>query len=110
VRTATPRPAARWRLLDAGYIRGQNLPEDDYVFVLGITERGLRATGAWPSDDRLLEALLASLEDIAARLDANNEPEKASRVRTAIGWLADGVKSVGVGFLDQFLANLAGLK
>lgn len=98
------------RLLDAGYIRGHNMPEDDYVFVLGITERGLRTTGAWPSEDLLLEVLTSSLERVADRLEEQGEPEKAGRVRGAIAWIADGVRTVGIDFLEKYLAHRAGLQ
>jgi hypothetical protein len=99
------------RLLSGDYIHGAAIDDEpyDYVMVLGITERGLRASGAWPSEDRVLEALAASFEDVATRLDEKGEPEKAGHVRQAIGWLADGVRTVGIDFLERYLAHLAGM-
>ncbi|MEA2644642.1 MAG: hypothetical protein QOG08_1668 [Chloroflexota bacterium] len=73
------------RLVEAGYIKAQNLnyhgaPYVDYM-IRGLTPLGLEAVGAWPrlSDD-LVDVFLRALESQAESLD-HTAPEEASRVR-----------------------------
>jgi len=100
------------RLLDGGYIRGSGMPDEpfDYVIVTGVTERGLRAAGAWPSEDRFLEVLTSSLERVADSLEEQGEPEKAGRVRGVIASLIDVARTVGIDWLEKYLAHRAGLQ
>ncbi len=98
------------RLLGADYIKGASIADDpyDYVMVLGITERGLRATGAWPTEVTMVAALVQMLDDLAEREEAQN-PEQASKLRGA----ATVVKQMGVSVVTEvaakFAAHLAGL-
>jgi hypothetical protein len=100
------------RLLEAGYIRGSATPDEpfDFVMVTGVTQAGLRATDAWPSEDRLLELLTSSLERMAERLDERGEPEKAGRVRSAIASIVDAARSIGIDVLEKYLAHVTGLQ
>jgi hypothetical protein len=69
------------RLEAAGYIEGIRVnglacP----AIVTRVTERGLRATGVWPTEESGLEALAAALREGAAKAEAA-DPEAAGRLR-----------------------------
>src|SRR4051794_36926367 len=57
------------RLVDAGMLRGKGMLGGAW-FVTGVTERGLRESGAWPTADQLAERVVAALDNAAER-----EPE-----------------------------------
>lgn len=49
-----------------------------------MTEKGLRAVGAWPSPDQLADRLLTVLEDAAAHAGSAEERSRARRVLEAL--------------------------
>lgn len=98
------------RLSDAEYIRtmtamwGKPYP----MHVLGVTERGLRAVGAWPSLETTLDRLAQLLEERANQVAAV-DPEKASRLRQVAAPLAKVVQDVGTDLAAKWAAHMAGL-
>lgn len=96
------------RLERAGYVDALrvNLP---YPFaVLRLTERGLRAVGAWPSDADPLQALVGLLSAQADSVEAK-EPEKAGRLRAVADAVGRAALDVGTDFAAKFAARAAGL-
>lgn len=98
------------RLDDAGLIRtmtamwGKPYP----MMVTGITTAGLRASGAWPSEASVLDALTDTLSDLADREEATH-PEEASRLRAAASVVGRMAVSVGTDFASRLVAHAAGL-
>jgi DNA-binding PadR family transcriptional regulator len=88
------------RLEAAHYVTGSRLvkgAEVEYVS-LHLTERGLRASGVWPSDDPF-EDLVRVLND-----QINREPdqERAGRLRRLLSAVMDAGRDIGVGVLTEF--------
>jgi hypothetical protein len=98
------------RLGDAGLIRtmsalwGKPYP----MMVTGVTTAGLRASGAWPSEASVLDALIDTLLDLADRQDAAN-PEEGSKLRAAASVIGRMAVSVGTDFASRLAAHAAGL-
>jgi hypothetical protein len=72
------------RLQDADLIRAQAMLGGNWV-ISGVSERGLREIGAWPSPDRYAEQLVAALEDAAENESDPVQRTKARKVLGAIG-------------------------
>jgi hypothetical protein len=88
------------RLMDAQYVTGQRLngAGGAVLFVnLHLTQRGLRESGVWPSDDPFEDLLRVLNEQIA------NEPdqERAGRLRRLLTAVVDAGRDVGVGVLTE---------
>ncbi|HEY8737808.1 MAG TPA: hypothetical protein VIO62_12285 [Candidatus Dormibacteraeota bacterium] len=98
------------RLDKNGYIEalsvawGQPYP----MRVLGITERGLRAAGAWPNPENVVKAILERLEQRANEL-AISAPEKSAGLKNAVGFLAGAGREVLVNVVTGVVSRLAGL-
>jgi hypothetical protein len=87
------------RLEAAHYVTGSRLvkgAEVEYVS-LRLTERGLRASGVWPSDDPF-EDLVRVLND-----QINREPdqERAGGLRRLLSAVMDAGRDIGVGVLTE---------
>ena len=65
--------------------------------ITGVTEKALRATGAWPSADLVADRLLDALQDIA---DHGDDAVTRSRARKALEALG--------GFTREVLVSVAG--
>jgi DNA-binding PadR family transcriptional regulator len=87
------------RLEAAGYITAQRLNKGGDVLFVGIqlTERGLRSTGVWPSDDPFEDLLRVLNEQIAREPDQ----DRAGRLRRLLAAVVDAGKDVGVGVLTE---------
>ncbi len=73
------------RLEAHGYIKAEgSLASRDPETVTAVTEKGLRAVGAWPSPDQFADRLLAALEDAAAHAGSEEERSRARRVLEAL--------------------------
>ena len=108
---ATTVTAAVLRLIDGGYLVGdvlrtQSLPPD--AMIKGLTPAGLRAAGAWPSEERGAAVVIAALEELADRL-APTAPEDASRIRAAAGAVGRGLGTMGLDLLNRLIAHQLGL-
>jgi hypothetical protein len=89
-------------LHDAGYIRGERLEGLSETFIVtGITERGRRAVGLWPSEDSF-EALLEGLEQAAERTD---DPKKAGALRRAGRYLREAPRDLVVDVVGAVIAK-----
>jgi len=99
------------RLTKGGYIEslspmwGKPYP----MHVTGITERGLRAVGAWPSPDSVVDDLLGRLEEQANKIEVS-QPEKSKRLKEVVGFLATGAREVFVSVVGDVAVKAAGLK
>jgi DNA-binding MarR family transcriptional regulator len=87
------------RLEAAGYVTGQRLTKGaDVTFVgLQLTEKGLRASGVWPSDDPF-EDLVRVLEEHIAK---EPDEEKVGRLRRLLSAVRDVGRDLGVGVLTE---------
>jgi hypothetical protein len=98
------------RLDENGYIRavplafGQNYPSS----ILGITERGLRTVGAWPSPDNVVTALLQRLEEQANAM-ATSKPEESKRLKEVVGFFAGAGREVLVNVITGVFKQATGL-
>jgi len=96
------------RLARADYIDGQSVDTMagilDY-YVDGLTERGRRAVGQWPSND----PWAGLVELLSTQIEAEQDDER----RTRLVKLRDGVLSagrgVGIALFTKFLEQQAGL-
>ncbi len=79
------------------------------MHIIRLTERGLRAVGAWPRDVDPLQILVQVL---VAQADAveQTEPERASRLRIFAEAVGKGMLDVGTDFAAKFAAKAAGLE
>ena len=89
--------AALRRLDAAGYLVGLNADASYPVVVVGVTEKALRAVGAWPTPEAFVDRLLARLSELAEDAPTSEERSRARR-------LLDAVSSVG----RDVLVNAAG--
>ena len=98
------------RLAESGYIEVINVlwGKPYPMHITGVTERGLRAVGAWPSPDSVVDALLDQLEKQANDI-AVSQPEKSKRLTDAVGFLATGARDVLVGVVTGIAKQAAGL-
>jgi hypothetical protein len=74
----------------------------------GITERGLRAVGVWPSPDSVVDSLLHQLEKEANDI-AVSQPEKSKKLQEVVGFLATGAREVVVSVVTGVAKQWAGL-
>jgi len=77
--------AALRRLDAAGYLVGVNSSAPYPVVVVGVTEKALRAVGAWPTPEAFVDRLLASLSELAENAPTSEERSRARRVLDAVG-------------------------
>lgn len=80
-------------LIRAGYLSGEEIhtlggPPD--AIVGGITERGMRTVGIWPSGESV-DALVDALRQAE---DATDDPEEKTLIRRATGALASVSRDV----------------
>jgi hypothetical protein len=100
------------RLSDSGHIKavttqgmGQRSPQ--LLIIKGVSEKGLRASGAWPSDAELLaDRILAVL---AERTETEPEPEKRSKLQAGLKGVGEMTRDVLVEVLGTALAKGAGV-
>lgn len=77
------------------------------LMIKGVTEKGLRASGAWPNDAELLaDRILAVL---AERAETEPEPEKRSKLQTGLKGVGGMTRDVLVDVLGAALAKSTGL-
>ena len=90
------------RLISSGYLRGRDVPNfanADNFTGIRLDERGLRAVGEWPAEDRydvLLQIIERHIETAATPAE-----------RTKYEQLRDGVIGVGRDVLTSVLSALA---
>ena len=91
------------RLEAAHYVTGSRLVKGAEVLYanLHLTERGLRASGVWPSDDPFEDLVRVLNEQISREPD----PEKAGRLRRLLSAVADAGRDIGVGVLTELAAR-----
>jgi len=98
------------RLGQTGYIEvidvlwGKPYP----MHISGVTERGLRAVGAWPSPDSVVDNLLQELEKKANDI-AVSQPEKSKKLKEVVGFLAGAGREVLVNVVSGGIKQLTGL-
>jgi|ERR1700694_26048 len=98
------------RLTKHGYIEslsgswGKPYP----MAIHGITERGLRAVGVWPSPDSVVDTLLQRLEEQANNI-AISQPEKSKKLKEVVGFLAGAGREVLVNVVTGGIKQLTGL-
>ena len=99
------------RLTKYGYIEslsgswGKPYP----MAIHGITERGLRAVGVWPSPDSVVDSLLQRLEEQADNI-AVSQPDKSKRLKETVGFLATGAREIFVNVVSDVAVKAAGLR
>ncbi|MEA2684768.1 MAG: hypothetical protein QOK05_3096 [Chloroflexota bacterium] len=98
------------RLAKTGYVEAiQTMWGKPYpINVVEVTERGLRATGAWPAPERILKDLAAMLAAEADRLEPG-QPVRAGKIRAAGAALGKVAADVGSELVLKFAARAAGL-
>lgn len=100
------------RLSDNGFIEtlsapamGQRVPQ--ILMIKRVTEKGLRASGAWPtSPEQTVQVLFAVLDDAIDNAPDPEERSKFQAVKAALTGLS--INAVG-GFAAALIAKLAGV-
>jgi hypothetical protein len=98
------------RLEKHGYIRasedlwGKPYPRQ----ITGITERGLRAVGAWPNPSSVVDAVLQRLEEQANAI-AVSQPEKSTRLKEVVRFFTTAGRDVLVNVISGVASKAAGL-
>ena len=93
------------RLVRNGLLTG-NATFGGGMVVDGVTERGLRESGAWPTAEQLTDRLIAAFEDAAER---EPEPEKKGKFRSAAGALGGASRDIVVDVISGVITKSAGL-
>ncbi|MGH3768608.1 MAG: hypothetical protein ACRDTX_26220 [Pseudonocardiaceae bacterium] len=96
-RAAALRSLHRW--VDNGYVKavttqamGDRGPQ--LLVIKGVTEKGLRASGAWPaSDEQMAQALLAALDEAVDNAPDDETRSKFKALRSAAAGL--GINALG---------------
>jgi hypothetical protein len=98
------------RLGQTGYIKVINVMwgKPYPMHLTGITERGLRAVGAWPSPDSVVDTLLRRLEEQANNM-AVSQPEKSKKLKEVVGFLAGAGREVLVNVVTGGIKQMTGL-
>jgi hypothetical protein len=96
-------------LRDAGFINALDASDHDGFDLMEIRllERGRRAVGQWPSEDRTFETFLSVLKDQAA---SESDPERRSRIQRFLEAATTVGSDVASGFLTAFLKHMTGLQ
>ena len=98
------------RLIErGGYIDGEvsrTLGGGSFVVMRGLSERGLRATGVWPTDDRAVESVVAALESAAER---ETDPAKKSKIVSAARAVGQVVGTAAGETLGAFVRQQLGI-
>ncbi len=82
------------------YIDGVETAEAAYpIAISSVTERAIRAAGAWPTPETLADRIVAALEDTAANGESEVERTRAQKI-------LDGAKGVGKGVLTSVLVKV----
>jgi len=76
--------------------------------VMSISERGLRAAGAWPNPSSVVDAVLQRLEEQANAI-AISQPEKSSKLKEAVVFFATAGREVLANVLSSVASKAAGL-
>lgn len=93
------------RLDGAGMIRAKSTM-GGYWTVLGVTERGLRESHAWPDHaEQLAAQLIAGLAEAA---ENEPEPEKRSKLRKAASGMAEVGQKTLTDVIASYLAKMSG--
>jgi hypothetical protein len=71
--------------------------------VVGVSERARRELGAWPAADSLVDELAAAL---ARAADAEQEPEKKTRLRAVADGLAGVARDIAVGVITKKIGDV----
>ena len=79
---------------------------DTYVIATALTERGMRASGEWPTPENLSDRILAAVETAA---DSVPDPAARSRIKTAVATLGQGVMDTGANVMAAAIAKALGL-
>jgi DNA-binding PadR family transcriptional regulator len=94
------------RLHRDGYLHiRQAIKPYRYLNEIRLTGHGLRAIGAWPSENNY-DALL---EVLNSRIEAERDPETKSRLSRLLGVLQVVGRDVGTSLLTEYLKRMTGL-
>ena len=74
--------------------------------VKAVSASALRATGAWPTAESLAQEIL---DGLAREAETETDPQRASRLRTAVSALGEGARDLGVSVLASIIARQTGL-
>lgn len=77
--------AALRQLEAGGYIVGVATQMPYPVIVTGVTDRALRAVGAWPTAEAFVDRLLAALAQLSEEASTPDERSRARRLLDAFG-------------------------
>jgi hypothetical protein len=77
-----------------------------FVTMQGLTERGLRAVGDWPSDDRAVEAIVAALK---AAADREPDPSNRSKLGSAAAAVGQVLGTAAGETLGAFIRQQLGI-
>ncbi|MGD9991035.1 hypothetical protein [Pseudonocardia sp.] len=92
------------RLSEADMVRAQPMLGGSWV-ISGVTERGLREVGAWPSQEQYAKQLIAVLEDVA---EHDPDPVQRSKARKMLGVIGEFGQKTFVEFSASLVARMAG--
>lgn len=90
----------------AGYVEALRIDHPYPIAILRLTERGLRAVGAWPTESNPVQVLVHVL-NLEAKAADETDPGKASRLRKAAASLGSVAGDMTTDVIAKFLAHLA---
>lgn len=94
------------RLADHGYIEGIGSWQAGILRIKRVTEKGLRASGFWPSQDEAFERMLRALEEAAER---EPDPERKSKKRMIAEAFARAGREIGIEVISAAASSGLGL-
>jgi len=98
------------RLIEhGGYIDGEvtrTMGGGSFVIMRGLSERGLRATGVWPADDRAVQSVVAALESAAEK---ETDPTKKGKILAAARAVGQVVGTAAGETLGAFMRQQLGI-
>lgn len=91
------------RLCEADLIRAKPMLGGNWV-ISGVTERGLREVGAWPSREQYAKQLIAALEDVA---ENDPDPVQRSKAHKVLSTISEFGYKTFIDFSASLLAKVA---
>lgn len=89
------------------YLDGTGVAESRHLLqISSVTERARREVGAWPTADRLVDRLVASLNDAA---EAEPDEEKRSKIKQVASSLGGSLRELTVQVVGSAITHSAGM-
>jgi DNA-binding PadR family transcriptional regulator len=94
------------RLAEHGYIDAKGSWQGPILRIHKVTEKGLRASGFWPSKEEAFERMLLALEEAVER---EPDPENKSKLKALLVAARSAGRDIFVDFVSSALTSGVGL-